>query len=125
MTQERLKTGRAAEELCAARVRKRGWQVLDRNWRIKSGELDLIARNGDVLVVIEVKATHSGIRRGPLTPALAVGPRKRDRIRRLASAWIAGPGSRIRFRDLRFDVVGIEFNRSGEVTTYEHIENAF
>lgn len=125
MTHARLSTGRQAEELCAHRIRARGWRVLARNWRIRRGELDLIALDGRTLVVIEVKATHAGIRTGPLAPALAVGPQKQQRLRRLASAWLAGPGAHLSFRDVRFDVVGVEFGPGGELVAYDHIENAF
>ncbi|MCO5315378.1 MAG: YraN family protein [Solirubrobacterales bacterium] len=125
MTHSRLKTGRLAEDICAERIRSRGWQILGRNWRIRAGELDLIARDRGTVVVIEVKGTHSGIRTGPSSPVLAVGPEKQRRIRRLTSAWLAGPGRRVRFRDVRFDVVGVEFDRTGGITSYDHIENAF
>ncbi|MBN8869279.1 MAG: YraN family protein [Solirubrobacterales bacterium] len=122
---QRRTTGNSAEELCAGRLRARGWRILARNWRIKAGELDLIALSGRVLVIIEVKAHHLGSRRGPTAPVLAVGPNKQRRLRRLASAWIAGHGRRVAFRDVRFDVVGVTFDRDGEVVAYDHLENAF
>lgn len=125
MTYARLTTGKKAEDLCAGRLRARGWAVLDRNWRIRSGELDLIARAGNTLVFVEVKAVHSDNLKGPPVPALAVGPRKQRRIRRLASGWLAGPGRRYRFRDVRFDVVGVTFGPGGELLDYDHIEDAF
>lgn len=122
---ERRHTGQKAEDICASRLRRRGWQILARNWRIKAGELDLIARTGDTLVVIEVKSHHVGPKRGPTAPVLAVGPNKQRRIRRLSSAWIAGHGHRLAFRNVRFDVVGITFDRQGELVAYDHLENAF
>ena len=78
-----------------------------------------------MLVVIEVKSNHLGLRRGPTSPVLAVGPNKQRRIRRLASAWIAGHGRRVAFRDVRFDVVGITFDQEGRVVTWDHLEDAF
>lgn len=121
----RRRTGRSAEDLCARQLRRRGWQILARNWRIKPGELDLIARSGQTLVVVEVKSTHTHLRAGPLTPALAVNAKKQRRIRLLAEAWLAGPGRHLPIEDVRFDVVGILFDRDGNVAEYEHIENAF
>jgi len=118
-------TGQRAEEICARRLRKKGWQIFARNWRIKAGELDLIARSGSVLVVVEVKAGHTGSINGPPMPVLAVGPNKQRRIRKLASAWIATHGRTVAFREVRFDVVGIQFNRDGSIAVYDHIENAF
>lgn len=118
-------TGQSAEEICAGRLRERGWRILARNWRIRIGELDLIALSGSTLVIVEVKAHHQGLRRGPEAPALAVGPNKQRRIRRLASAWIAGYGRRVGFREVRFDVVGITFDREGRILSYDHLEDAF
>ncbi len=125
MTHARLRTGRSAEEICANRLRRRGWQILARNWRIKAGELDIVARTGQTLIVVEVKSTHTGLKTGPVTPALAVGPDKQRRLRRLAEAWLAGQGRGLLIRDIRFDVVGILFDRDGEISAYDHIENAF
>jgi len=122
---QRRETGRSAEDLCAARLRRRGWEILARNWRIKAGEIDLIARAGDTLVVVEVKSHHAGPRLGPTAPVLAVGPNKQRRLRRLASAWIAGHGRRLAFCDVRFDVVGVTFDRRDRVVAYDHLEDAF
>ncbi|MDQ5893966.1 MAG: putative endonuclease [Actinomycetota bacterium] len=121
----RRATGQSAEDICAERLRERGWRILARNWRIRAGELDLIALTGPVLVVVEVKAHHLGARRGPTSPVLAVGPNKQRRIRRLTSAWIAGHGRRVGFRDVRFDVVGITFDQEGLVVAWDHLEDAF
>ena len=70
-----------------------------------------------MLVVVEVKSHHLGLRHGPTSPVLAVGPNKQRRIRRLTSAWIAGHGRRVAFREVRFDVVGVLFDREGRVVT--------
>jgi putative endonuclease len=124
MDNPRQRTGRSAEDLAAERLVRRGWQILDRNWRIRIGELDLIARENATLVFVEVKSTHSGLRHGPTTPALAVGPDKQRRIRRLATAWLAGHDHPA-FEDIRFDVIGIRFGHRGETATFDHFENAF
>ncbi|HTU14693.1 MAG TPA: YraN family protein [Solirubrobacterales bacterium] len=118
-------TGQRAEEICARRLRARGWQILARNWRIKAGEIDLIARSGPILVIVEVKAGHRGSLNGPQLPVLAVGPNKQRRLRRLASGWIASHGRTIAFREVRFDVVGVLFERDGSLAAYDHLENAF
>ena len=121
----RRATGQSAEDICAHRLQLRDWQILSRNWRIRAGEIDLIALDGSTLVMVEVKAQHQGLSRGPVHPTLAVGPNKQRRIRRLASAWIADHGSRVGFREVRFDVVGITFDREGRLVAYDHLENAF
>jgi putative endonuclease len=121
----RIGIGRAAEDLCAKRLSRRGWLVLSRNWRIKAGELDIVALDGAALVILEVKSQRAGSTLGPTAPVLAVGPSKQRRIRRLASAWIAANAHRVRFDEIRFDVVGITFDRQGGLLEYEHLEDAF
>jgi len=122
---DRRTTGQSAEDICADRLARRGWRILARNWRVRAGELDLIALDGTTLVFVEVKSHHMNPRRGPTAPVLAVGPQKQHRIRRLASIWTSGRGRRLRYRDTRFDVVGITFDREGGILAHEHIEDAF
>lgn len=126
MTMARQRLGRRAEEMVAARLRAQGWRLLARNFRTRSGELDLIALDGSVLVFVEVKAGRDGSAYGPERPALAVGPRKQQRLRRLAREWLAEE-DRPRpsgVSGYRFDVVGVSFGRDG-VTDVDHIRDAF
>jgi putative endonuclease len=89
------------------------------------GELDLVAMDGKTLVIVEVKAHRSSNRAGPPAPALAVGPQKQRRLRRLADAWLMTRLQGRPFEDLRFDVVGITYSPGGRITGYEHLEDAF
>jgi putative endonuclease len=124
MTLARQSLGRAAEELAARRLRSEGLRIVERNARTRTGELDLIAIDGDVLAFVEVKAGRLGAVAGPERPALAVGPAKQLRLRRLAREWVAG--RRLRgVSALRFDVVGVSFDAAGRVVDFEHIRNAF
>lgn len=125
MTDTRRATGQLAEDLCALRLRNLGWRVIERNWRVRSGELDLVALDRETLVFIEVKALHSNLDRGPVLPVLAVGEKKQRRLRRLGEAWIAWRGERAEFEDVRFDVVGVRYSNEGEVLDYQHIRDAF
>ncbi len=125
MTDGRRATGQLAEDLCALRLENLGWQLIERNWRVRSGELDLIALDGDTLVFVEVKALHSNLDRGPVLPVLAVGEKKQRRLRRLGEAWIAWRGHRALFEEVRFDVVGVRYSQEGEILDYQHIQNAF
>jgi putative endonuclease len=78
-----LRRGRFGELLCRWHLRLRGWRIVARGWRCPSGEIDIIARRGRVLAVIEVKA------RGDLADAVAaVLPRQRKRIARATSAFL-------------------------------------
>lgn len=122
MTASRQQLGRRAEDLVAARLAAAGWEILARNARSRYGELDIVARDGRALVFVEVKAGRAGARFGPERPALAVDARKQQRIRRLATAWIAANRGRSRCAEIRFDVVGVSFGRAIDV---EHIEGAF
>ena len=121
----RREVGQAAERLCERQLRRRGWSILARNWRIRLGEIDLIARDGRTVVIVEVKSSRPGRGAGPVNPALAVDRRKQQRLRRLATAWLTSYSGWIGFDEIRFDVVGVSFSSSGEVLAYEHIEGAF
>lgn len=101
--------GARGEALAALHLVENGMELIDRNWRTKYGELDIVARDGDVFVFIEVK-TRSGTGYG--TPAESVTYAKRQRIRRLALAWLderKSPWVRV-----RFDVVAILMTRDGD-----------
>ena len=125
MTAARQSLGRAAEDLAARRLVAAGMQVVERNARTRLGELDVVVLDGDVLAFVEVKAQTSGARTGPERPAMAVGPAKQARLRRLAREWLAGRGGLGGVRAFRFDVVGVLFDRAGDVAAYEHVRDAF
>jgi putative endonuclease len=126
MTQARLRLGRAAEDLVAARLLAAHWELVERNARTRFGELDLVALDGATLVFVEVKAGREGADFGPERPALAIGPHKQRQVRRLATAWMAERrGAGRRYDEIRFDAIGVTYDRAGRVSAYEHIEAAF
>jgi putative endonuclease len=125
MTERRLRLGRAAEDLVAARLADAGWEVVERNARTRFGELDVVALDGGALVFVEVKAGRAGSLFGPERPVLAVDWRKQLRIRRLASAWMMERRDVPRYDDIRFDAIGVTFDHTGAVVDYEHITAAF
>lgn len=94
--------GAYGERVAARYLGELGMVVLDRNWRCDAGELDLVLRDGDVLVFCEVK-TRRGTAYGH--PLAAVGQVKADRLVRLADQWIAQRG--VVAADVRFDVVSV------------------
>lgn len=112
--------GRYGEDLAAQHLEAAGMVLLDRNWRCRDGELDLVGRDRDGTVVfVEVK-TRSSSRFGE--PSEAVGPVKARRLRRLAARWLQEhPGGP---RPLRFDVVSI-VRRRGEAPVVQHLREAF
>ncbi|MBG0812879.1 YraN family protein [Planomonospora sp. ID82291] len=95
--------GRRGEQLAADYLRAHGMQILDRNWRCRAGEIDVVARDGRALVVVEVK-TRSGRTHG--TAFEAVTGAKLARLRGLAAQWLDGRCER--FDSVRVDVVALE-----------------
>lgn len=108
MSSQRQLLGRLGENLACAYVRRNGWLVLDRNWRCRTGELDLVALDGSELVICEVR-TRRGTRVG--TPLESVTPRKIRRLRVLAGQWVQH--RRAKPRSLRIDVIGITVDHEG------------
>lgn len=100
--------GRYGEQLAERHLVDQGMVLLDRNWRCDAGEIDLVLRDGDVLVVCEVK-TRSSTDYG--TPHEAVTDIKLARLRRLAMRWVEE--REITVRDIRIDLVGIVRPRRG------------
>ncbi len=125
MTVARQKTGRIAEDLVARRLATAGWEIVERNARTRHGELDLVALDGRTLVFVEVKAGRRGAAFGPERPVLAVDRRKQQRVRRLATAWMAERRGIPRYYEIRFDAIGVTFDRAGRVVDVEHLEGAF
>jgi putative endonuclease len=124
MTHARLTLGRRGEALVAERLECAGWGIIARNTRLPSGELDLVALDGTILVFVEVKSGRSGTRLGPERPAHAVGLRKQLKLRRLAREWLAERRGPSGVSGYRFDVVGVSFGPDG-LTDIDHIRNAF
>lgn len=94
--------GRWGEDLAAAHYRRLGHEVVDRNWRSPTGELDLVVLDGATYVFSEVKARRTAAY-GPA--AAAVTPAKQRRIRQLAVEWLRA--HEVHARSVRFDVVAI------------------
>jgi putative endonuclease len=113
----RLQIKQLGEETAARLLERLGMRIIDRNWRCRFGELDLVALDGSTLVFVEVKArSHDSF----VDPALGVDHRKRLRIRRLAGAYLA-----FRLPDkesCRFDVVSVVL---GPPLKVRHIIDAF
>lgn len=125
----RRELGADAEGRAVRHLRRRGWQILERNWRLRLGELDIVGLDRKTLVFVEVKAMGRARKVGPDRAVLAVGPEKQDRLARLAAAWMAGPGRNPAmapcWQDVRFDVIGVEYGGPRTEPSLEHIEDAF
>ncbi len=123
--------GRYGEDLAAAHLVTEGLTLLARNWRCRDGEVDILAREGDVLVVCEVK-TRRDVSFG--SPLDAVTPRKAARLRRLAGRWLAeqraaGPADAAcsgttGYATVRFDVISVIQPGRGAAQV-SHLRGAF
>ncbi|WP_030455670.1 YraN family protein [Herbidospora cretacea] len=95
--------GRAGEELAAGYLVGEGMEILARNWRCREGEIDIVARDGAVLVVVEVRTRSSGAYGSAFA---SVTEAKLARLRRLGARWLAGQAER--FASVRIDVVALD-----------------
>jgi len=99
---DRKALGNRGEDAAAAYLERIGFTIVDRNWRAKAGEIDIVALDGSTLVLCEVK-TRKTVRAG--TPEEAVTPAKQRRYKRLAEAYIQAAG--VEPETTRFDVISI------------------
>jgi len=110
--------GALGEELAARRLAAAGYKIVARNWRCQAGELDLVAQQGDCLVLVEVR-TRRGKVLGP--PEESITAAKQARLVTLAETYVQAvdwPG------DWRIDVVAVELDRDGRLLRVDHYENA-
>ena len=114
----RQSLGKRGEELACAELAKRGYVIVDRRFRTRCGEIDIVARDADVLVFVEVKA-RSGSNFG--TPLESVTWQKQQRLSRMAASYLCI--KRLTDVACRFDVVAI-LERQG-TPTIELVRGAF
>jgi len=119
MGDARVRLGRRGEELAAAELVRRGYEVVERNWRCRAGEVDIVARHGPVWVFVEVR-TRRGDAFG--TPEESLTGPKQARMVDVALCYLAE-------RDLgevdwRLDLVAVEMDRAGRLVRMDVLENA-
>jgi putative endonuclease len=110
--------GRHGEELAERRLTSLGYEIVTRNWRCEYGELDLVARDGECLALVEVR-TRRGSTLG--TPEESITPAKQARLIELAEAYVQASDWK---GDWRIDVVAVEMDRRGRLLRVDHYENA-
>lgn len=115
----RVSFGKLGEDLACEELQRRGYAILDRRFRTRCGELDIIARDGPVLVFVEVRARSGGSFGNPFD---SVTWQKRHRLCRMAAAYLCHKG----LPDVacRFDVVGVMGTAGGDFNV-EVMKNAF
>ena len=110
----RPRQGAAGEDLACGHLQRLGMRVLERNFRCRAGEIDVVARDGDTVVFVEVKE-RSGASHGEAVEA--VTPVKRLRVVRAARIYAAARG--LSELPLRFDVVAIDWTAEGPRLRHE------
>jgi putative endonuclease len=115
--------GRTGESIAAEHLIRRGYRILERNYRTRWGELDIVAYDGAVLAFCEVKTRR--LRPGEGNALEAIRWRKRSQIRKMAARWLIERTRRPYADTLRFDAIGVTFDRSGRLASIEHLEGAF
>lgn len=114
--------GRYGEDLAAQRLRQTGMAILERNWRCQAGEIDIVARHADALVICEVKTRRAGSFEHPMA---AVTPRKAERLRRLAARWLSERWlvryGRAPTGGVRIDLVGVVLPERG-APVVQHVQ---
>lgn len=118
MSTRRQRLGAFGEEVAVRRLRELGYRVLERNYRCAVGEIDIVAMDGGVLALVEVR-TRRGARMG--TPEESVGPRKQRKMIEVAQTYVAERGYT---GEWRLDVVAVAVDERGHVERCEVIPNA-
>ncbi|RCX21324.1 uncharacterized protein (TIGR00252 family) [Fontibacillus phaseoli] len=118
--------GRWAEQVAEDYLKSQGYKIVERNWRCRTGELDLIAMQGDIIVIVEVRSrsAHSAAFG---TPAESITPRKIKQVRDTAAVYLHLT-SKLDAK-IRFDMIGIVMRSHGDSEFFseslEHIVAAF
>ena len=115
--------GRLGEQLAAEHLARRGFQIVERNYRTRWGELDIVAFDGRTLAFCEVKTRRlAASGRSPLESVRTV---KRSRVRKMAGRWLIERTDRPYADTLRFDAIGVTLDPAGRLVSLEHLEGAF
>jgi putative endonuclease len=115
--------GRRGEDYAAAHLERCGFRIVERNYRTRFGELDIVAFDGRTIAFCEVKTRRVG--RRELPPFASLGPRKQAQVRAMSVRWLAERTDRPYARELRFDAIGVWIDELGRLTRLEHLEGAF
>jgi putative endonuclease len=126
----RQELGRLGEQLAAEHLARRGFQILQRNYRTRWGEIDIVAFDGRTLAFCEVKSRCLGAGAPPAisserSPFESLHARKRAQVRKMAIQWMGERFERPYAPVLRFDAIGVTFDGRGQLVRLEHLEGAY
>jgi putative endonuclease len=119
----RHRLGQLGEQLAAEHLVRRGFEVVERNFRTRWGELDIVAFDGRTLAFCEVKTRRLSC--AGAEPLDAVHAHKRSQVRKMAAQWLLERTARPYADVIRFDAIGVTFDACGTLVRLEHVEDAF
>ncbi|WP_458126364.1 YraN family protein [Paenibacillus sp. Z3-2] len=117
----RQQKGRLGEEAACRWLRENDYRIIRQNWRCRSGEIDIIASCEGLIVFVEVRSRSGAAQYG--TPQESVDMRKMQQVRSTASVYLQMTGEAD--LQIRFDVIAVMLNQTGDVVSVDHIVNAF
>lgn len=121
MKQQNYEVGKIGEEIAADHLRKKGYKILEKNWKTKFGELDLIASKNTILVFVEVKLK---IGEDFGTPEEMITPRKLQQVQNTAISFLQqNPKIEKTYSGYRIDAVCIVLDSNREVERIDHYES--
>jgi putative endonuclease len=121
-TDLRHRLGKHGERLAAEHFERLGFEIVERNYRTRWGELDLVAFDGTTLAFCEVKTRRQSATGGPLD---GLRTPQRQRLRKMAGAWLIDRTNRPYAEHIRFDAIGVTIDATGHLVSLEHLEAAF
>ncbi|SEK20799.1 YraN family protein [Paenibacillus sp. OK003] len=117
----RQQKGRLGEEAACDWLREHSYRILRKNWRCRSGEIDIVASHEGMIVFIEVRSRSGTVQYG--TPQESVDIRKMKQVRATASVYLQMTGETD--HQIRFDVIAVMLDKAGETVSIDHLINAF
>lgn len=123
MTINRQRLGKVGEAEARRRLELEGYTIQAANWRSRFGELDLVARFGDRLIFIEVRARSAASEGRYGTAAESVDYKKQRQVRSVAQSYMAATNQRE--AATRFDVIAVTIGTDDKIQFYRHYEGAF
>lgn len=121
MPHQKQKTGNYGEELAVKFLQQNGYEIVEQNYRFGHGEIDIVAKDKNTLVFVEVKYRNN-LEFGP--PVLAVTKTKQKQVRKIAEMYINEKEKQVKFEDARIDVIAI-LKLPNHEPKINHIINAF
>lgn len=115
---DKLKTGAKGEEEAALLLRRKGFEILDRNWRFDHKEIDIVAKKQEIIVFVEVKTRHAKALHEAFD---AVDLRKQKNLIDAAEAYLEEKNLDY---EMRFDIVAV-YHSQNQIVKIEHLEDAF